>query len=77
MGMTMDEWNRNRSLQPDSADFERDDANRDGKRRLEQDAKQKKKLDDALDRGLEESFPGSDPVSVTQPPQSAHDKPKR
>ena len=26
------------------------------------------KLDDALDKGLEESFPGSDPVSVTQPP---------
>jgi hypothetical protein len=33
------------------------------------DAKQKTKeeLDEELDRGLKESFPGSDPVSVTQP----------
>lgn len=34
----------------------------------------KDKLDDALDEGLEESFPGSDPVSVTQPPPSRHDE---
>ena len=32
------------------------------------------KLDDALERGLEESFPASDPVSVVQPPPSARDK---
>jgi hypothetical protein len=75
--MTMDGLNRNRSLQPDAADFERDEADRDGKRRREQDAKRKEKLDDALERGLEESFPGSDPVSVTQPPASSYDKPKR
>ena len=30
-----------------------------------------------LDRGLEDSFPGSDPVSVTQPPPSVHDKKPR
>jgi hypothetical protein len=30
-------------------------------------AKTKKELDKELDRGLRESFPGSDPVSVTQP----------
>ncbi|CAN5323635.1 hypothetical protein BH10PSE10_BH10PSE10_28450 [soil metagenome] len=35
---------------------------------------QKDKLDDALNKGLEESFPGSDPVSVTQPPPSKHDE---
>lgn len=35
---------------------------------------QKDKLDDALNKGLEESFPGSDPVSVTQPPPSRHDE---
>ena len=29
--------------------------------------KTKKELDEELHRGLEESFPGSDPVSVTQP----------
>lgn len=35
---------------------------------------EKKKLDDALEKGLEESFPGSDPVSVTQPAPSKHDQ---
>jgi hypothetical protein len=30
-------------------------------------------LDDQLEQGLEESFPGSDPVAVTQPPHSQHD----
>ncbi|MCO5130632.1 MAG: hypothetical protein M9932_08695 [Xanthobacteraceae bacterium] len=30
----------------------------------------KEKLDEALDEGLKESFPGSDPVSVTQPAPS-------
>jgi hypothetical protein len=34
----------------------------------------KKSFDEALDRGLEETFPGSDPVAVTQPSPSAHDK---
>lgn len=34
----------------------------------------KEKLDDALEQGLEESFPGSDPVSVTQPPPSKYDQ---
>jgi hypothetical protein len=46
----------------------------DGKRRREEDASCKKKLDDALERGLEDTFPGSDPVSVTQPPPSPYDK---
>jgi hypothetical protein len=36
--------------------------------------RQNEKLDDALERGLEESFPASDPVSVVQPPPSARDK---
>ena len=35
---------------------------------------EKRKLDDALEKGLEESFPGSDPVNVTQPPPSKHDQ---
>lgn len=34
----------------------------------------KQKLEEALDEGLEESFPGSDPVSVTQPAPSRGDK---
>jgi hypothetical protein len=36
--------------------------------------KERQRLDRALDRGLEESFPGSDPVNVTQPPHSKEDK---
>jgi hypothetical protein len=34
---------------------------------------EKRRLDDALDEGLEETFPGSDPVSVTQPAPSKAD----
>lgn len=34
---------------------------------------EKRKLDDALEEGLEETFPGSDPVNVTQPPPSKAD----
>ena len=34
---------------------------------------EKRRLDDALEEGLEETFPGSDPVSVTQPPPSKGD----
>lgn len=32
------------------------------------------RLEEALERGLEDSFPGSDPVSVVQPPPSVEDK---
>lgn len=38
------------------------------------DTSRKKKLDEALDEGLKESFPGSDPVSVTQPAPSRPDR---
>jgi hypothetical protein len=34
---------------------------------------EKRQLDDALEEGLEETFPGSDPVNVTQPPPSKGD----
>jgi hypothetical protein len=34
---------------------------------------EKRKLDQALDEGLEETFPASDPVNVTQPPPSKGD----
>jgi len=46
---------------------------RDDKRR-EQEATRQNKLDAALERGLEDTFPGSDPVLVTQPAHSAADK---
>ena len=32
------------------------------------------RLDDALERGLEDTFPASDPVSVIQPSPSVQDK---
>jgi hypothetical protein len=35
---------------------------------------EKRRLDEALDEGLEETFPGSDPVNVTQPPPSKGDR---
>jgi hypothetical protein len=34
----------------------------------------KRRLDDALEEGLEETFPGSDSVSVTQPAPSKGDR---
>jgi hypothetical protein len=37
----------------------------------------KKRLDDALELGLEETFPASDPVSVIQPPRSPYDRRRR
>lgn len=40
----------------------------------EAEKKLKERLDKALEEGLEETFPGSDPVNVTQPPHSPQDK---
>ncbi|MFY9696235.1 MAG: hypothetical protein WA776_09685 [Xanthobacteraceae bacterium] len=68
----MDEWNKNRSLRPAAASLEHDDKGRDGKRRGQEERRER--LDDALEQGLEDSFPASDPVSVTQPPASPYDK---
>jgi hypothetical protein len=69
----MDVGNRNRSLQPEAARLERDAKDRDGKRR-EQDAERHDRLDVALERGLEDTFPASDPVSITQPAYSLWDR---
>ncbi|MDN4983636.1 hypothetical protein KUL72_33030 [Bradyrhizobium arachidis] len=35
--------------------------------------KEKQELDEALEEGLEETFPGSDPVNVIQPAPSRED----
>ena len=37
------------------------------------DSTEKRELDDALEEGLEETFPASDPVNVTQPAPSKGD----
>jgi hypothetical protein len=65
---------RYRSFRSYDDEFEDDLLGDDTKHRRERDLDRKKRLDDALDRGLEETFPGSDPVSVTQPPHSPYDK---
>ena len=44
------------------------DADQDEKSRIE------KEKDRALDKALEETFPGSDPVNVTQPPKSKQER---
>jgi hypothetical protein len=67
---------RHRSFRSDD-DYSDGDLGDDTKHRRELEANRKKKLDEALDLGLEETFPGSDPVSVTQPPHSPYDRPKR
>ena len=38
------------------------------------DRDEKRRLDDALEVGLEETFPASDAVNVTQPPPSRADR---
>ncbi len=68
----MDQWNKNRSLQPDAGGAARADGSREAKRRGQEERRER--LDDALEQGLEDSFPGSDPVSVIQPPSSVYDK---
>jgi hypothetical protein len=45
--------------------------------RVEPAPKPRTTLEDRLEQGLEESFPASDPVALTQPPRSAHDARKR
>jgi hypothetical protein len=40
----------------------------------EAEEKERRQLEKSLEEGLEDSFPASDPVSVTQPPPSARDK---
>jgi hypothetical protein len=40
----------------------------------EADAKERRRLEKSLEEGLEDSFPGSDPISVIQPAPSSQDK---
>ncbi len=65
-----DAWDRQRS---DRRREERDEDFGERERRPSA-AERRKVLDEALESGLEGSFPGSDPVSVTQPPRSPYDK---
>jgi len=44
--------------------------------RERREAKEKRRLDEVLEEGLEETFPGSDPVNITQPAPSREDRKK-
>jgi hypothetical protein len=80
----MDRWNKYRPQQVAYAGFERGaqdatESDLEARRRAKEEkqareARRLALLDEALELGLEESFPGSDPVSVTQPPPSAYDR---
>ena len=43
-------------------------------RKAERIAARQRRFEEALDCGLEDTFPGSDPVAVTQPAHNAHDR---
>ena len=49
----------------------------DDKRKGDREEAQKRRLERSLEQGLEDSFPASDPINVTQPPKSVGDKTKR
>jgi hypothetical protein len=53
--------------------MDRHGKHRSGKHR-EGGVRRDEKLEEALELGLEETFPASDPVSVVQPSPSVHDK---
>ena len=49
----------------------------DDKTKRDKEEAQKRRLEKSLEQGLEDSFPGSDPINVTQPPPTRGDKPKK
>jgi hypothetical protein len=71
LGPTMNDPDKSHSPRRGPADSKRGDPGAADKRRRE--VRRKERLDDQLDAGLEGTFPGSDPVAVTQPPHSPYD----
>lgn len=67
------EQNTRRSSPADDRSTEANEKSQADKHR-ERQQKHKEALDETLDHALEDSFPGSDPVAVIQPPPSARDK---
>lgn len=51
-----------------------DDASKIARNRETDASTKKEEQDRALDKALEETFPGSDPVNVTQPPKSRQER---
>ena len=58
------------------AEHELDKAGRDRDRHDREEAR-KRRLERSLEQGLEDSFPASDPINVTQPPPTVGDRKKR
>ena len=56
------------------AEHELDKADRD---RHDREEARKRRLERSLEQGLEDSFPASDPINVTQPPPTVGDRKKR
>ncbi|HUC50551.1 MAG TPA: hypothetical protein VMA30_14305 [Xanthobacteraceae bacterium] len=79
----MDPWTKPRFRHIAYAGFEDTGrAEQEAKRRQREErqareARIQAELDEALELGLEETFPGSDPISVVQPPPTIYDKPTR
>ncbi len=46
----------------------------DEKTKQTEDAKLRERLERSLEEGLEDTFPASDPINVTQPPPTVEDK---
>jgi len=57
---------------PNDSEYELDE-----KGRHDREEAQKRRLEKSLEQGLEDSFPGSDPINVIQPPKSVGDKRKK
>ena len=49
----------------------------DEKARRDRDEAHRRRLERSLEQGLEDTFPGSDPINVIQPPKSVGDKKKK
>jgi hypothetical protein len=51
-----------------------DDEFVDEKTKQAEDAERRQRLERSLEEGLEDTFPASDPINVTQPPPTIEDK---
>ena len=51
-----------------------DDDDQDERTKATEEAKRRQRLERSLEEGLEDTFPASDPINVTQPPPTVEDK---
>jgi hypothetical protein len=49
----------------------------DGKSKDDHEEARRRRLERSLEQGLEDTFPASDPINVTQPPPTVGDKRRR